>query len=280
MEQIADLTRREIHNTFHGKILPPDHPISHHVRRVVSRILTASNLGVLHGEQPAHATLRGDSFGEFTEFGASARPTEAYGPRKKWDVIVVDDKKTINAMATPGAVVVFTGILSVCRDEEGLAAVLAHEIGHVVARHTAESISSQKIWSGVAAILQLLSVDYTITQNLTALLFRLPNSRTHEREADLIGLRLMSKACYDPRAALAMLERLGQLKKSVMPRKAFEFARTHPAHENRVKYLEAALPEAYQIVESNPECAAVRKQLDAFRETAHQAKIDEIKFGD
>lgn len=99
-----------------------------------------------------------------------------------------------------------------------------------------------------------------------------------------------------------MFERLGQLEKSVMSRKAFEFAQTHPASENRVKvcnvrskienssceaqtssqYLEAALPEAYQIVESNPECAEVRRQLDAFRETAHQVKIDEIpglRFG-
>ncbi|RXW23723.1 hypothetical protein EST38_g2108 [Candolleomyces aberdarensis] len=156
------------------------------------------------------------------------------------------------------------------------------EIGHVVARHTAESISSQKIWSGVVAILQLLSVDYIITQNLTTLLFKLPNSRTHEREADLIGLRLMSKACYNPGAAPAMLERLGQLEKSVVPRKAFGFARTHPAPENRIKYLEAALPEAYQILESNPGCAEVRRHLDAFRETAHQAKFDELpelKFG-
>ncbi|RXW19816.1 hypothetical protein EST38_g6040 [Candolleomyces aberdarensis] len=244
--------------------------MSHHVRRVVSRILTASNLGLLHGEQPAHATLFGDSFGEFSEFGASTRPTEAYGPEKKWDVIVVDDKKTVNAMATPGVVVVFTGILPVCRDEEGLAAVLAHEIGHVVARHTAERISSQTVWFGVAAILQLLSVDYVITQNVTTFLLELPNSRTQEREADLIGLRLMSKACYNPGAAPAMFERLGQLEKSVMSRKAFEFAQTHPASENRVKYLEAALPEAYQIVESNPECAEVRRKLDAFRETAHQ----------
>lgn len=100
--------------------------MAHHVRRVVSRILTASNLGVLHGEQPAHATLFGGSFGDFSEFGASTRPNEAYGPRKEWDVIVVNEGKVVNAMATPGTVVVFTGILPVCQNEEGLAAVLAH----------------------------------------------------------------------------------------------------------------------------------------------------------
>ncbi|KAJ2918909.1 hypothetical protein MD484_g1505, partial [Candolleomyces efflorescens] len=256
--------------------------MSHHVRRVVSRILTASNLGVLHGEQPAHATLFGGSFDDFSEFGASAHPTEAYGPRKEWDVIVVNEGKMVNAMAIPGTVVVFTGILPVCQNEEGLAAVLAHEIGHVVARHTAERLSSQIVWLGIATILDLLGVDFVLRGSLRTYLLELPNSRTQEREADLIGLRLMSKACYNPGAAPAMFERLGQLEKSVMSRKAFEFVQTHPASENRVKYLEAALPEAYQIVESNPECAEARRQLDAFRETAHHVKVDEIpglRFG-
>ena len=328
------MTKRELHHAYGGQILPPTHPVSRHVRRVVSRILSASNLGLLSGEPEARETLFGfDNFGGFggfsspdSDFGASAHPSESYGPRKEWDVIVVNDKKTVNAMAAPGVVVVFTGILPVCQDEEGLSAVLAHgelffsphdhlrcmlipgtsEIGHVVARHTAERISSQTIWFLLAFLLQTLGLDHIVSNALTTFVLELPNSRTQEREgtftsrhqitltevypADLIGLRLMSRACYNPSAAPAyvsrslvripsnpsfarMFERLGRLEKS---RRSFEFAQTHPSSESRVQYLEQALPEALQIVAANPECGQYRKQLDAFRETAHGIKVDEI----
>ncbi|KAF6752363.1 peptidase family M48-domain-containing protein [Ephemerocybe angulata] len=281
---IGDLSREEIYRDFKGQILPPNHPVSRHVRRVVSRILTASNLGVVQGEQTANTSPFGfggvGGFGGFStpdsSFGASTHPSEAYGPQKEWDVVVVADRKTINAMATPGVIVVFTGILPVCRDEEGLAAVLAHEIGHVVARHTAERISSQTIWIGISLLLQTLGLDAFISHSLTTYALALPNSRTQEREADMIGLRLMSRACYNPGAAPAMFARLGQIEKSVASRSSLEFLQTHPASENRVKYLEKALPEAYQIVEANPECAQVRQQLNAFRETAQGIRVDDI----
>lgn len=128
------MTRKQLYQEYGAHILAPTHPVSRHVRRVVSRILTASNLGVIRGEERREATLFGfDNFGGFGGFsspdsslGASTHPSEAYGPEKQWDVLVVNDRKMINAMATPGVVVVFTGILPVCQDEEGLAAVLAH----------------------------------------------------------------------------------------------------------------------------------------------------------
>ncbi|KAJ3535466.1 hypothetical protein NMY22_g6483 [Coprinellus aureogranulatus] len=281
--EIGEMSRKQLYHEYGAHILPPTHPVSRHVRRVVTRILSASNLGVIRGEKPESAVL-----GLFDNFGG------AYGPEKQWDVLVVNDRKMINAMATPGVVVVFTGILPVCQDEEGLAAVLAHEIGHVVARHTAERISSQFIWIGLGLVLQILGLDAFLSHSLTTYALELPNSRTQEKEADLIGLRLMSRACYNPGAAPAMFERLGKVEKSIMSRRSFEFAQTHPASENRVKvgtlpqiassnlnqprvqYLEAALPEAYRIVEDNPECAQVRRQLDAFRETAHGIKVTDI----
>lgn len=282
--QIGEMTRKQLYHEYGSHILPPTHPVSRHVRRVVTRILSASNLGVIRGEQREPTLFGGfDNFGGLGGFsspdstlGASTHPSEAYGPEKQWDVLVVNDRKMVNAMATPGVIVVFTGILPVCQDEEGLAAVLAHEIGHVVARHTAERISSQFIWIGMGLILQVLGLDAFLSHSLTTYALELPNSRTQEKEADLIGLRLMSRACYNPGAAPAMFERMGKLERSIMSRRSFEFAQTHPASENRVKYLEAALPEAYRIVEDNPECAQVRRQLDAFRETAHGIKITDI----
>lgn len=281
---VGEAARQEIYAQFRGQILHPNHPVSRHVRRVASRILHASNLGTIHGEERLQPSFASDEFGGFgfggfsapdSSLGASTHPSESYGPEKQWDVIVIDNK-TVNAMAVSGAVVVFTGILPVCQDEEGLAAVLGHEIGHVVARHPAEQISSKTVQLLLSAFLQLLGVDPIWANTGTVYGVELRNSRAAEYEADLIGLRLMSRACYNPGAAPRMFERLGMLEKSVATRATFEFAQTHPASENRVKYLEEALPEAYQIAASNPECARVRDQLDAFRSSAHSIKLQDI----
>ncbi|EAU81629.1 peptidase M48 family protein [Coprinopsis cinerea okayama7 len=280
--QIGETVRRQLYQTSGNRILPPNHPITRHVRRVVSRILTASNLGTLRGEKRPEDTMFGfgnvfGGFGGFStpdsDFGAATQPNESYGPEKEWDVIVVNDRNMVNAMAAPGVVVVFTGILPVCQDEEGLAAVLAHEIGHIVARHQAERLSSEAIWTGVALGLRALGLDWFVSRSISTLFLELPNSRLQELEADLIGLRLMSRACYNPSAAPAMFERLGKLEQALP---SLEFIRTHPTSENRAKILEKALPEAYRILEDNPECIEVRKQINSLLESARAIRIDDM----
>jgi len=143
------MTRQSLLQELQGSILPQNHPLDRHVRRVVSRVLHASNLGILRGEaQPSlspfgmRSDFEGDSWNPDADFGAAKDPGPSYGPRKEWDVIVVHDPKMINAMASPGRcnpdvsqnkrlllsgiITVFTGILPICQDEEGLAAVLSH----------------------------------------------------------------------------------------------------------------------------------------------------------
>ena len=96
-----------------AQALPLNHPVTQHVRRVVSRILLASNLGTLSGETSLGRGTGLVGFGGFDAFGrdtshsdvdlgASAHPSETYGPSKEWDVMVVNDRKTINALAVPG----------------------------------------------------------------------------------------------------------------------------------------------------------------------------------
>lgn len=90
--------------------LPPNHPLSRHVRRVVTRILQASNLGSIRGEERQvllspfglRTDIEGNVWNPDTDLGAAKNPGESYGPHKLWDVIVVNDKKMINAMANPG----------------------------------------------------------------------------------------------------------------------------------------------------------------------------------
>lgn len=277
--KVGEMTRQSLYHEFQGSILPPNHPLSRHVRRVVSRVLHASNLGILRGEaQPAlspfgvRSDFEGDTWNPDVDFGAAADPGPSYGPSKEWDVIVVNDPKMINAMASPGIITVFTGILPICQDEDGLAAVLSHEIGHVVARHIAERLSSQTISLGILFILSTLGIDMHLSSALQTYLLELPNSRTQEREADLIGLRLMSRACYNPDSAPAMFTKLGQVE-AKLGKSGLDFFQTHPSSESRVKLLQEALPQGYAILAANPNCEQVRNQMEAFRESAHPLKV-------
>ncbi|KAG7093373.1 hypothetical protein E1B28_007054 [Marasmius oreades] len=262
--KMGDLTRQQTYQEYQGQIVPPHHPVSIHVRRVVSQILAASNLGVVKGhtpvvQSPIDNVWNPDATSEYTRSDATL------GDQREWDVVVVNDQKMINAAALPGTVIVFTGILPVCRDERGLAAVLSHEIAHVVARHSAERLSSQAVAIAFMIVLAAFGLDLGISSLIHSLLLDLPNSRTQEREADIIGIRLMAKACYDPKGAPEMFSRLAQLESG---RRAPQFMTTHPTSESRVKYLEQILPEAYNILAANPNCARIQDEATAFRDMA------------
>ena len=105
-----------------------------------------------------------------------------------------------------GKVFVYTGILPICADDNGLAAVLSHEIAHNVAHHMGEQISKQRlVFLPIALGLGfLLDVSGGIAQLLTSFLLELPASRTLEEEADHIGLFMMAESCYDPQGAVEL----------------------------------------------------------------------------
>jgi hypothetical protein len=119
-EQLANLQQE-----LGPRILPASHPLTKHVTRVVERILSANNLGSLaHASAaPAPASWSADPWGDD---GGIAPGTAAGTEGREWHLLVVDDPKTVNAFASFGTIAVFTGILPVAKDEEGLAAVLAH----------------------------------------------------------------------------------------------------------------------------------------------------------
>lgn len=171
-------------------------------------------------------------------------------PDFQWEFALVEDDKMVNAFCLPGGKVAFyTGILPVCRDEAGVAVVMGHEVAHAVARHGAERISQHlvlQIGAGVLAAV-IAGKDKENQETVAALLgvgfgvaFALPFSRKHESEADHIGLMLMAKAGYDPRAAPRFWERMRARSDGEPP----EFLSTHPSHERRVEDLEALVPDA------------------------------------
>ena len=170
----------------------------------------------------------------------------------QWEFRVIADDKQANAFALPGGkVAVYTGILPITRDEAGLAAVLGHEIGHVLARHGGERLSQQmgvqtatQLLAGMAssnpATVQLVGAALGAGASVGVLL---PWSRQQESEADHLGLILMAKAGYDPRAALDLWQRMADAAKGQRPS---EWLSTHPSEATRIQQIQGWLPEAQQ----------------------------------
>ncbi|MBI5469104.1 MAG: M48 family metallopeptidase [Deltaproteobacteria bacterium] len=177
----------------------------------------------------------------------------AYKPEYRWEFILINDK-AVNAFALPGGKVAFyTGILPVTKDEAGVAVVMGHEVAHVLARHGAERLSQREVMAiGQTALMAAIAGKSPAAQD--ALLgaygvgaqvgVMLPFSRTQESEADKIGLILMAKAGYDPRAAVLFWKRMDEL---FGGKARPELLSTHPNDQRRIKEIEDFLPVAMDI---------------------------------
>ncbi len=172
-------------------------------------------------------------------------------PDYKWEFHVIDKPKTVNAFCLPGGkIFVYTGLFKYAQDESELACVVGHEVAHALARHGAERMSMVLLAQlGEAAALVAMRNQSAETQVAflaafgvaTNLAILLPYSRTHEYEADRIGLVLMALAGYDPHAALSFWEKMAQQSRGKMK---LEFLATHPTDENRITRIRAFLPVA------------------------------------
>lgn len=167
----------------------------------------------------------------------------------QWEFNLVESDE-VNAWAMPGGkVVVYTGILPLTKDETGLAVVMGHEIAHAIAQHGAERMSQGLLQQlGGMALSVALQNEPEITQNLfltaygvgTTLGVILPFSRTHESEADRLGLIFMAMAGYNPSAAADFWTRMAQQGGAKPP----EWLSTHPSDETRIADIKKHLPEA------------------------------------
>jgi len=151
-----------------------------------------------------------------------------------WEVVVFKDDNP-NAFALPGGKMgVYTGMLNVAENQDQLASVLGHEVGHVLAQHGNERISQQQLTN--VALAAAAGSGYVDTATMQALGLGaqigilLPYSRTHESEADIIGLDLMSEAGFDPRQAVQLWKNMEEAGGGAPP----EFLSTHPASGTRI----------------------------------------------
>ncbi len=174
------------------------------------------------------------------------------GRRTRWEHAIIDQPEVINAGAFPGGrIVVYTGIFPVAESESGLATVLGHEVGHVVARHGGERMSQGVLVEGIGGIANLLLQGrgvspeavkvFTVAYGLGSRVgYLLPFERQHELEADRLGLFIMAKAGYPPREALTFWQRMELAASGKQP----EFLSTHPSAGRRIHEIERLLPEA------------------------------------
>ncbi|KAL4873092.1 hypothetical protein BDV12DRAFT_182713 [Aspergillus spectabilis] len=210
---------QEVLREYRERILPESHPHSIMVDRVLQRLIPQARID-----------------------GAD------------WKVHVIKDDSMTNAFVLPGGkVFVFTGILPICQDEDGLAAVLGHEIAHVAAHHPAERMSNSIITMGAVFLTAyLFDISGQIPSIVLNLMYSLPNSRTQEAEADNIGLMMMSKACFNPEAAVGLWARMHKAEQQSPP----QFLSTHPASYNRMEAIRGWLDKAQAIYEDSG-CYAV-----------------------
>lgn len=168
-----------------------------------------------------------------------------------WQFMVIESEE-MNAFCLPGGkVVVYTRLFQFLDNDAELATVMGHEIGHAIARHGGERITQlymQQLGGAAASVVlssaQVSSDWMTVYGAATNLGLILPYSRTQEYEGDYIGLLLMAKAGYDPKAALTFWQKFAQIN-DYGPLK--EFLATHPMGQKRIEELKALLPEAQEI---------------------------------
>lgn len=184
---------------------------------------------------------------------------------KNWEVVVFKDPSA-NAFALPGGYIgVNTGLLKVAKNQDQIATVLGHEVGHVIAEHSNERVSQSSILStGMqlgSAALEMGNIQYRneIMQGLGLGVqygVVLPFSRTHESEADTIGLDLMAEAGFNPKESVTLWQNMSKAGSGATP----EFLSTHPAPTSRIANLQSQMSKALgeqrtaKAQGKNPQC--------------------------
>ena len=199
---------------------------------------------VIKGTKDAEMVKRvGQKIAVAAERWLDANGYQGYLKDYKWEYNLVDDK-TVNAWCMPGGkIVVYTGILPISKDEAGLAAIMGHEVSHALANH-----GQQRMSAGMVQQLGAVAGNVVIKDQATLNIFNqaygigsevglmLPFSRSHETEADEIGLYLMAIAGYEPMEAANLWRRMSAQSGGQAPP---EFLSTHPANETRIRNIEA-----------------------------------------
>lgn len=171
----------------------------------------------------------------------------------QWDWQVnVQSSKELNAYCMPGGrIMVYTGLIEkLDLTDDELSAVIGHEIAHALREHSRERVSrayaQQLALAGVAAVAGVGGSTLDLANQVATVTFQLPHSREQEAEADRIGLELMARAGYDPRAAVNVWQKMAKASEGGPP----EFLSTHPSGSSRITDLQANLPRVMPLYQA------------------------------
>lgn len=239
-KQMGEQAFQETMGEYGRKVLPDYHPQARFVQGVIQRIIRANGL---------EDKVGGPGWKTFVIKDDGTKKSVTFLSSQRRQRLTCSDN---SAFVLPnGTIFVFTGILPVAADADGLACILGHgtppllspvlapltfiptEIAHQVARHSAERMSGMKVFYALALLLSSFGIDMGLSQILLQFVYSLPNSRKNETEADLIGLRLANQACFDPRAAEALWKRMSAAEGS--PGVDMNFLSTHPSSKHRIE---------------------------------------------
>jgi beta-barrel assembly-enhancing protease len=159
----------------------------------------------------------------------------------KYSFYLLADRRTVNAFALPGGQIFITeALLALLEREDELAGVLGHEVGHVIARHSAERLAKEQLTQSLIGAVAVGSGSFDAAQlaHLAGSLINMKYGREDELESDELGLRLMREAGYDPRAMITVMQKL---EKASGGSRQPEFASTHPSPANRQQRIKEHL---------------------------------------
>lgn len=230
-------------------LLPPNAPAVRMVKRVMERLVPVAGLAA--GEE-------------------------------EWEINVIanDHLSAANAFVLPGGkVFVHSGLLRIAQTDDQLAAVLSHEIAHNLAKHLSERLSAsvgEKFFLGgmlmaLAATPFGFLAGYWFGGAALGLLFSRPMGRMQESEADYIGLMIMAEACYDPRQAVTLWERMRRVQDQ-MRTEPPEFVSTHPSNQHRIENITKWLPAALEKWEKS-DCKGTQGFAEMFRRAMERSEV-------
>ena len=209
-------------------LLPANDPTSQQIRQIAQRLVArvpqvAADLAALHNQ-----------------------PTPDLSSYQ-WDVNVIQSEEA-NAFCLPGGkIAVYTGLIPVAKNADAMAVVMGHEIAHALQRHGAQRMAQQKLVQMGQMAAGVAGIDQSTMSALGAGVqygLVLPYGRSHESQADEVGLMLAAAACYNPEEAIPLWERMSELGGGARPP---EFASTHPDPANRIQHLQQLMPQAKQF---------------------------------